>query len=83
MPHHGVIRTDRKTMKLQVVYDGSANSYHFQRSIEQRYATIPFAERPGAIKHRDSEMRFCRLVFGLRPFPEQQSRTILINSRID
>jgi hypothetical protein len=24
MPHHGVVRTDRKTTKLRVVYDGSA-----------------------------------------------------------
>jgi len=35
LPHHGVIRTDRETTKLRVVFDGSAKSDNSTASINE------------------------------------------------
>ena len=39
MPHHGVIRTDRKTTKLRVVYDGSAKPNENKLSLNDSLQT--------------------------------------------
>jgi hypothetical protein len=41
MPHHGVIRTDRKTTKLRVVYDGSAKPNENKLSLNDSLRTGP------------------------------------------
>jgi hypothetical protein len=113
MPHHGVIRTDRKTTKLRVVYDGSAKPNENKLSLNNSLQTGPnciphlfdvllkfrwnpvaltadiekvflmicidpsnrdmlqlfWLKDPGDVSTEILEMRFCRLVFGLRPSP--------------
>ncbi|KAK3720463.1 hypothetical protein QZH41_010029 [Actinostola sp. cb2023] len=113
IPHHGVVRKDRSTTKLRVVYDGSATTTTRKYSLNDCLLTGPnyiphlfdmmvkFRIHPVAlvadiekaflmvgINERDRDMlrflwfanakepdpdivelRFCRLVFGLRPSP--------------
>jgi hypothetical protein len=120
MPHHGVIRTDRKTMKLRVVYDGSAKPNENKLSLSDSLQTGPnfiphlfdvllkfrwnpvaltadiekaflmisidppnrdmlrflWLKDPGDLSTEILEMRFCRLVFGLRPSPAILGATI-------
>ena len=120
MPHHCVIRTDRKTTKLRVVYDGSAkpddakislndslltgpnfiphlfdvllkfrwNPIALTADIEKAFLMISidpsnrdmlrflWLKDPGDLNSEILEMRFCRLVFGLRPSPAILGATI-------
>ena len=120
IPPHCVIRTDRKTTKLRVVYDGSANPddakispndslltgpnfiphlfdvlLKFRQNpivltadIEKTFVMISidpsnrdmlrflWLKDPGDLNSKILEMRFCRLVFGLRPSPAILGATI-------
>jgi len=120
IPHHGVVRKDRSTTKLRVVYDGSATTTTRKYSLNDCLLTGPnyiphlfdmmvkFRIHPVAlvadiekaflmvgINERDRDMlrflwfanakepdpdivelRFCRLVFGLRPSPAILGATI-------
>ena len=122
LPHHmhGVIRNDKVTTKLRVVYDGSATTADREHSLIDCLSTGPNyipqifdmlvkfrANRVGLVadiekdflmvevsnKDRDMlrflwfknieyhgpelvELRFCRLVFGLRPSPAILGATI-------
>lgn len=120
LPHHGVIRKDKVTTKLRVVYDGSATTTMRQHSLNDCLLTGPNfipqifdmlvkfrLNRVGLvadiekaflmvgvneedrdmlrflwfknIKDPDPEimkLRFCRLVFGLRPSPAILGATI-------
>ena len=33
LPHHGIVRTDKDTTKLRIVFDGSAKSEQFKYSL--------------------------------------------------
>ena len=121
MRHHGVVRTDRKTTKLWVVYDGSAklkdDKFPLNDSLQTGpnfipylfYVLLKFRWNPVALtsdiekaflmisidpSNRDMlkffwlkdpqdlnseilEMRFCQLVFGLRPSPSIFGATII------
>ena len=120
IPHHGVVRKDRTTTKLRVVYDGSATTsarkYSLNDCLEtgpnyiphlfsmmvkfrvHRVALVADIEKAFlmiGINERDRDMlrflwfanatdpnpellelRFCRLVFGLRPSPAILGATI-------
>ena len=120
MPHHAVIRQNRETTKLRIVYDGSAKSPGQEHSLNDCLPTGPnyisqlvdvlarFRWNPIAISadiekaflmisiqesHRDMlrflwlkdpfvfnsevlHLRFCRLVFGLRPSPSMLGATL-------
>ena len=113
LPHHGVIRQDKLTTKLRVVYDGSAKLQNDTVSLNDCLETGPnlipklfdvlikfrwhritltadiekaflmvgivpcdrdmlrflWLEDPSNIESRILELRFTRLVFGLRPSP--------------
>ena len=113
LPHHGVVRRDRETTKLRIVYDGSAKPLEREYSLNDCLETGPNFTRQlfdtlvkfrwhrigltadiekaflmVAIKDKDKNMvrflwlrdpndpnselvqlRFIRLVFGLRPSP--------------
>ena len=120
LPHHGVIRKDKATTKLRVVYDGSAKTKTRNYSLNDCLLTGPnlipqifdllvrFRQNPVGlvadiekaflmigINEEDRNMlrflwlkdakdphseilklRFCRLVFGLRPSPAILGATI-------
>jgi hypothetical protein len=120
LPHHGVVRQDKTTTKLRVVYDGSATTATREHSlndclltgpnyipqifdilvkfrinpvgivadIEKAFLMVGISEKDRDmlrflwfknIEHHDPELvklRFCRLVFGLRPSPAILGATI-------
>ena len=120
MPHHAVIRKDRDTTKLRVVYDGSAkkpgethslndcletgpnyiphmfnvlvkfrsNPIAMSADIEKAFLMIGINEvdknmlrflwfkDPFILNSEFIQLRFCRLVFGLRPSPAILGATI-------
>ena len=120
LPHHAVIRQNRETTKLRIVYDGSAKSAGQERSLNDCLPVGPnyipqlvdvqarFRWNRSAISadiekaflmisvqesHRDMlrflwlkdpfllnsevlHLRFCRLVFGLRPSPSILGATL-------
>ena len=120
LPHHGVVRSEKETTKLQVVFDGSAKENEGKQSINDHLETGPnyipslfdtlvkFRSYPIAlcadiekaflqieIKPEDRDklrflwmddpssecpqllhLRFCRLVFGLKPSPAILGATV-------
>lgn len=120
LPHHAVLRRDRETTKVQVVYDGSAkspgNKYSLNDCLEVgpnlipqlfdvlvKFRSDPIAltadiekaflmvsmneaskdmlrflwfKNPSEITPEVIQLRFCRLVFGLRPSPAKLGSTI-------
>ena len=125
LPHHGVVRNDKVTTKLRVVYDGSAttadrgyslndclltgpnyipqifemlvkfrvNPVGLVADIEKAFLMVGISEKDRDmlrflwfknIESHDPELvqlRFCRLVFGLRPSPAILGATI--NQHLD
>ena len=121
IPHHGVIRNDRDTTKLRIVFDGSAKERNNEQSlndhllngpnfippifdvlvqfrshaigltadIEKAFLQIEIKESDRDklrflwIKDLNSnelkvqQLRFCRLVFGLKPSPSILGGTVL------
>ncbi|XP_028414386.1 uncharacterized protein LOC114537537 [Dendronephthya gigantea] len=115
-PHHGVVRSEKETTKLRVVFDGSAKENESKQSINDHLdagpnyipslfdTLIKFRSYPIAltadiekaflqieIKPEDRDklrflwmnekdellhLRFCRLVFGLKPSPAILGATI-------
>ena len=120
MPHHAVVRQDKDTTKLRVVYDGSTKSETEGRSLNEFLETGPnfiphlfdvlvrfrwnpvaisadiekaflmvgmhpndrdmlrflWPEDPERLNSKIRHLRFCRLVFGLRPSPAILNATI-------
>ncbi|XP_067047620.1 uncharacterized protein [Acropora muricata] len=120
LPHHAVLRRDRETTKVRVVYDGSAkspeNKYSLNDCLEVgpnlipqlfdvlvKFRSDPIAltadiekaflmvsmneaskdmlrflwfKNPSEITPEVIQLRFCRLVFGLRPSPAILGSTI-------
>ena len=120
LPHHGVIRKNRETTKLRIVYDGSAKSPGQQLSlndclptgpnyipqladvlmrfrwnriaitadIEKAFLMIGIQENqrnmlwflwlkdPYVVNSEVIQLRFCRLVFGLKPSPSILGATL-------
>ena len=68
MPHHGVIRTDQKTIKLRVVYYLRILMISIDPSNRNMLRFLSLKD-PKELCTEILEMRFCRLVFGLRPSP--------------
>ncbi|XP_028400806.1 uncharacterized protein LOC114523939 [Dendronephthya gigantea] len=121
IPHHGVIRNDRDTTKLRIVFDGSAkqekdgsslndhllNGPNFippifdvlvkfrsyavglTADIEKAFLQIEvkkadrdklrflWIQDPKSSKPEVQQLRFCRLVFGLKPSPSILGGTVL------
>ena len=120
LPYHAVIRQNRETTKLRIVYDGSAKSAGQERSLDDflpagpnnipqlvdvlaRFRWNPIAisagieqgfmmnsiqeshrdllrflllKDPFVLNSEDLHLRFCRLVFGLRPSPSILGATL-------
>ena len=113
LPHHAVLRQDRETTKVRVVYDGSAkspgNKYSLNDCLEvgpnliPQFRSDPIAltadiekaflmvsmneaskdmlrflwfKNPSEITPEVIHLRFCHLVFGLRPSPAILGSTI-------
>ncbi|XP_028413524.1 uncharacterized protein LOC114536361 [Dendronephthya gigantea] len=120
LPHHGVIRRDRETTKLRIVYDGSAKPPDREYSLNDCLETGPnfipqlfdtlvkfrwhrigltadiekaflmvaindldkdmlrflWLKEPNNLSSELVQLRFTRLVFGLRPSPAILSSTI-------
>ena len=121
IPHHGVIRNDRDTTKLRIVFDGSAKEGNNEQSlndhllngpnfippifdvlvkfrahaigltadIEKAFLQIEIKESdrdklrflwikdPNSKELKVQQLRFCRLVFGLKPSPSILGGTVL------